>query len=238
MYLSVGPVDDPVTSVALVTHLSPLHVTLSLPPPNMVNQAMLDCDADKLPVCCRLYLEIVLRLYMDRAALMFRCFQLHRSRAATTHLHTAKHPQGFCGISLSRLEFLVEFTSRCSVTSVAVSMRLRGARLLCVRHATDCITKQVCMCEGLRIACAWQVDCCCLSEVSQGCLMVLMTSLSVLTTEGWMMVAPQGTATTGGLTKRMQDCVCVVCVSQPVWSYLLSRIPRIQLTLTFMCVVV
>lgn len=41
------------------------------------------------------------------------------------------------------------------------------------------------------------------SEVSQGCLTVLMTSLSVLTTEGWMMVAPQGTATTGGLKERM-----------------------------------
>lgn len=31
--------------------------------------------------------------------------------------------------------------------------------------------------------------------------MVLMTSLSVLTTEGWMMVAPQGTPTTGGQKK-------------------------------------
>lgn len=37
----------------------------------------------------------------------------------------------------------------------------------------------------------------------EDCLMVLMTSLSVLTTEGWMMVALQGTAATGGLTDKI-----------------------------------
>ena len=64
----------------------------------------------------------------------------------------------------------------------------------------------VCVCVCVRVydrAAAWHVDCCNVSEVSPGCLTVFMPSLSVLTTEGWMMVAPQGTATTGGLTERL-----------------------------------
>lgn len=44
-------------------------------------------------------------------------------------------------------------------------------------------------------------------KISKGCLTVLMTSLSVLTTEGWMMVAPQGTATTGGQTETTEGFV-------------------------------
>lgn len=35
--------------------------------------------------------------------------------------------------------------------------------------------------------------------------MVLVTSLSVLTTEGWMMVALQGTAATGGLNEDFRE---------------------------------
>lgn len=58
-----------------------------------------------------------------------------------------------------------------------------------------------------------QMDCCNVSEVSQGCLTVLMTSLSVLTTEGWMMVAPRGTATTGGLTDRLWGRMYTVCAT-------------------------
>lgn len=42
------------------------------------------------------------------------------------------------------------------------------------------------------------------SEVSKGSLTIFMTSLSVLTTEGWMMVAAQGTATTGGQAESME----------------------------------
>lgn len=37
--------------------------------------------------------------------------------------------------------------------------------------------------------------------------MVVMTSLSVLTTEGWMMVALQGTAATGGHTEKSPVCL-------------------------------
>lgn len=39
--------------------------------------------------------------------------------------------------------------------------------------------------------------------------MVLVTSLSVLTTEGWMMVALQGTATTGGLNEDFREVFTV-----------------------------
>lgn len=42
-----------------------------------------------------------------------------------------------------------------------------------------------------------------ISNMLEDCLTVLMTSLSVLTTEGWMMVALQGTAATGGLTDKI-----------------------------------
>lgn len=55
--------------------------------------------------------------------------------------------------------------------------------------------------RGLCSAFAWEMDN--MSNMLEGCLTVLMTSLSVLTTEGWMMVAPQGTAVTGGLTDKI-----------------------------------
>lgn len=47
--------------------------------------------------------------------------------------------------------------------------------------------------------------------MSEGCLTVLMTSLSVLTPEGWMMVALQGTAATGGLTDKILGRYFQVC---------------------------
>lgn len=43
----------------------------------------------------------------------------------------------------------------------------------------------------------------------EGCLTVLVTSLSVLTTEGWMMVAHQGTAATGGLNEDFREVFSV-----------------------------
>lgn len=80
----------------------------------------------------------------------------------------------------------------------------------CVGFDIDQVTKQdpvwAC-CQGFRFASAWQVDWRSSLEVSKAILIVLMTSLSVLTTEGWMMVAPQGTATTGGQIEEIEGCV-------------------------------
>lgn len=81
-------------------------------------------------------------------------------------------------------------------------MQLSGA-LFCVCIAIYQITEQVpsvCMYGDYAQPLHGKVN---ISNMLEGCLMVLMTSLSVLTTEGWMMVALQGTAATGGLTDKI-----------------------------------
>lgn len=60
-----------------------------------------------------------------------------------------------------------------------------------------------CMCEVSFIAPRMATRLCKVSPDTRGSLTVLMTSLSVLTTQGWMMVVPLVTATTGGLSERM-----------------------------------
>lgn len=71
------------------------------------------------------------------------------------------------------------------------------------------ITKQVlsvCMREDSALPLHGEMDIC---NMLEGCLMVLVTSLSVLTTEGWMMVALQGTAATGGLHEGFRQAFTV-----------------------------
>lgn len=83
-------------------------------------------------------------------------------------------------------------------------MQLSGA-LFCVDIAIYQITKQVfsvCMREDSAPPLHGEMDIC---NMLEGCLMVLVTSLSVLTTEGWMMVALQGTAATGGLNEDFRE---------------------------------